>query len=373
MRQVLRLLGIGIVAGAGPAMAQTIDVPLAAAQWQASDSIRFEQWQGRPALWINKGFAWATGVSAANGSFEADIWTGASAQNIGITFHTRDRNASEVIFVRPGLSGTPESVQYGPALNGTGVAWQIYHGDGANAVANIARETWVHLEVRVAGDTARFYLEHAAEPILTVPHLVLGPDAGGSIGVWTGAFGRGAWFSNVRYTADNGSHPVPSPPLPIGTITDWEISQAFEAATQTPGSLPAPASLKWERVRAEAPGLVLLNRYRVAPARGAPGAFPDSILGGQVNGSRVVYARTVITAAKAGIRRIHVGFSDAAVLYSNGVPLFAGFRPAYLNDLGYMNLLGDAVYLPLKAGRNEIVLAVTEYFGGWAFSARLDP
>ncbi len=87
----------------------------------------------------------------------------------------------------------------------------------------------------------------------------------------------------------------------------------------------------------------------------------------------MVYARTVITAAKAGIRRIHVGFSDAAVLYSNGVPLFAGFRPAYLNDLGYMNLLGDAVYLPLKAGRNEIVLAVTEYFGGWAFSARLDP
>jgi hypothetical protein len=373
MRQLLRVLGIGILAGTSPAMAQTVTVPLTPVQWQATDSIRFDQWQGRPALWINKGLAFARDVQAANGSFEVDVWTGASAQNIGITFHTRDRNASEVVFVRPGLSGTPESVQYGPALNGTGVAWQIYHGDGANAVANIPREAWVHLEVRVTGDTARFYLEHASDPVLTVPHLVLGKDAGGTFGVWTGAFGRGAWFSNVRYTVDTTRHAIPQPGLPAGTITDWEISQAFEAATQTPGSLPTPASVTWERVHAEAPGLVLLNRYRVAPARSAPASFPDSILAGRVAGSRVVYARAVITAAKAGLRRIHLGFSDAVVLYHNGVPLFAGFRPAFLNDLGYMNLLGDAVYLPLKAGRNEIVLAITEYFGGWAFSARLDP
>ncbi|MEO7354557.1 MAG: hypothetical protein ABIZ70_09450 [Gemmatimonadales bacterium] len=373
MRLLLRLLGIGILAATGSLRAQVVNIPLAPAQWQATDSIRFDQWQGRPALWINKGLAFARDVHATNGTFEVDIWTGASAQNIGITFHSRDRNASEVIFVRPGLSGTPESIQYGPALNGTGVAWQIYHGDGANAATNISHDAWVHLEVRVAGDTARLYLDHATEPTLVVPHLVLGPDAGGSIGVWTGAFGRGAWFSNVRYTPDPTPHAIAQLELPTGTIADWEISQAFEAATQVPGKLPAATSLKWEKVRAEFPGLVLLNRYRVASARGAPGAFPDSILAGRVAGSRVVYARTVITAAKAGLRRIHIGFSDAAILYGNGVPLFAGFRPAYLNDLGYMNLLGDAVYLPLKAGRNEIVLAVTEYFGGWAFSARLDP
>jgi tRNA threonylcarbamoyladenosine modification (KEOPS) complex Cgi121 subunit len=32
----------------------------------------------------------------------------------------------------------------------------------------------------------------------------------------------------------------------------------------------------------------------------------------------------------------------------------------------------DAVDLPLKKGGNEIVFAVTEYSGGWAFWARLD-
>ena len=34
---------------------------------------------------------------------------------------------------------------------------------------------------------------------------------------------------------------------------------------------------------------------------------------------------------------------------------------------------GDAVYLPLERGRNEIVFAVIECTGGWAFGARLDP
>jgi hypothetical protein len=47
----------------------------------------------------------------------------------------------------------------------------------------------------------------------------------------------------------------------------------------------------------------------------------------------------------------------------------AGLR----DDLGIMARTGDAVYLPLQRGRNEIVFAVIEYTGGWAFGARLDP
>ena len=37
-----------------------------------------------------------------------------------------------------------------------------------------------------------------------------------------------------------------------------------------------------------------------------------------------------------------------------------------------MSPVGDAVYLPLERGRNQLVVAVTEYSGGWAFWARLD-
>jgi hypothetical protein len=33
----------------------------------------------------------------------------------------------------------------------------------------------------------------------------------------------------------------------------------------------------------------------------------------------------------------------------------------------------DAVYLPLRAGDNELLLAVAEVFGGWGLTARLEP
>jgi hypothetical protein len=33
----------------------------------------------------------------------------------------------------------------------------------------------------------------------------------------------------------------------------------------------------------------------------------------------------------------------------------------------------DAVFLPLRSGRNELILAVTEFGGGWGFIARLEP
>jgi hypothetical protein len=48
-------------------------------------------------------------------------------------------------------------------------------------------------------------------------------------------------------------------------------------------------------------------------------------------------------------------------------------NPGRLRGLGVMARVGDAVYLPLRKGRNELVFAVIECTGGWAFSARLDP
>jgi hypothetical protein len=37
-----------------------------------------------------------------------------------------------------------------------------------------------------------------------------------------------------------------------------------------------------------------------------------------------------------------------------------------------MDVENDAVYLDLKKGRNEIVLGVADYFGGWGFICRID-
>jgi hypothetical protein len=197
--------------------------------------------------------------------------------------------------------------------------------------------------------------------------------------VWAGAFGRGAYFSNIRYTAEparRAASPDPTPPL--GTIRDWEISGPMEADQFTPERLPDLGRLTWERVKVEPEGFVLLNRYREAPVGNVPrdgsgAVMVDSVMTGRIAGSRIVYARTTIGAARDELRRLEYAYSNGAVLYLNGRPVALGMNPGGLRGLGVMARGGDAVYLPLRQGRNELVFAVIQVTGGWAFSARLSP
>jgi hypothetical protein len=68
-------------------------------------------------------------------------------------------------------------------------------------------------------------------------------------------------------------------------------------------------------------------------------------------------------------------YSDEFTVFLNGQPLFTG-RGAYRyrapGFLGVMDVEDGSVYLNLKKGRNEIVLVVAEYFGGWGFICRID-
>jgi hypothetical protein len=69
-----------------------------------------------------------------------------------------------------------------------------------------------------------------------------------------------------------------------------------------------------------------------------------------------------------------LGYSDEVSVFLNGRILFEGKSAYRFRDpgfLGIMDVENDAVYLPLRKGANELVLAVSEYFGGWGFICRL--
>jgi hypothetical protein len=51
--------------------------------------------------------------------------------------------------------------------------------------------------------------------------------------------------------------------------------------------------------------------------------------------------------------------------------LFWGIDPPRLDSFGIVNPENDTVYLPLKKGSNELMLAVSELGGGWGFICRL--
>jgi hypothetical protein len=312
-----------------------------------------------------------------NGTLDLDVAASDTTNFLGVAFRAAAPRFSNVLFLRPGLSGTEEAVQYGPAFNSLGVAWQVYHGDGANAVVDVPRNRWVHVRVELEGAVARLFVDTATAPTLVVPRVVASGGAG--LGVWTGAFGRGAYFSNIHYAAapkSSASSPAPRPPA--GTVLGWEISSAIEAADFTPAALPDLGQLTWQSVEAEPEGFVLINRYREAPVGGVPrdstgAVLIDSVMTGKMAGSRIVYARTTVTAAHDETRRMQYAYSNGVVIYLNGRPLAFAMNPGGLrNNLGVMARTGDAVYLPLRRGPNQVVFAVIQSTGGWAFSARLE-
>lgn len=142
--------------------------------------------------------------------------------------------------------------------------------------------------------------------------------------------------------------------------------------------LPDLDRLTWQPVEVEPQGFFLLNRYREAPGRDVPtdstgAVLIDSVMTGKVAGSRIVYARATIRAAHDEIRRMQYTYNNGAVICLNGRPLVLAMNPSGVRGpLGVMAHAGDAVYLPLKQGENQLVFAVIALTGGWAFSARLE-
>ena len=213
-----------------------------------------------------------------------------------------------------------------------------------------------------------------------MPHLA--GVAGRRFGVWTGNFGRGAYFSNVRYT--RAPTPVAEAPVELRTGDDSRLAdlrRSRRGGVDARDTSEPVADQMGERPRRDAwdcadqpvpPRADREHSNRQGDRPAAERQYHDR------EGRRVESgpARTVLESDRDQFARLHFGYSDGVVIYCNGTPLFFGMRAQSFRqpsrDLGVMDLEGDAVYLPLKKGGNEIVFAVTEYSGGWAFWARLD-
>jgi hypothetical protein len=89
---------------------------------------------------------------------------------------------------------------------------------------------------------------------------------------------------------------------------------------------------------------------------------------------KVVYARTNIPSDRDQVKKLAIGYSDDVSVFLNGQILFRGRSAQNFRDpafLGIVNPENDALYLPLKRGNNELLLAVSELGGGWGFICRL--
>ena len=88
----------------------------------------------------------------------------------------------------------------------------------------------------------------------------------------------------------------------------------------------------------------------------------------------VVYAATTIETDRDQVKKLLLGYSDEVSVFLNGRILYRGRSAQNFRDpafLGIVSVENDAVYLPLRKGKNELVLAVSELGGGWGFVCRM--
>jgi hypothetical protein len=355
----------------------TMAVPPDPARWELEGEAKVVDHQGRSSILLDGGAATLKGFEMRDAIIDVDVSTPASRGFFGIQFRIAgDGRSAEWVYLRQHKSGLPDAMQYTPVL-GTGLNWQLYNGRGFTGAIDIPKDAWFHLRLEVTGAQAKLFVKDMEKPALVMDDLKSGLQKGQiALAVLIGE----TYFSNFQI------RPTPDavwerhlPPMPPTALTRWSISPAFDALArdlERPLTASEVASISWQDVEAEPPGLVALYRYRDAP-------HPRVTFQGDFSkrldpqpGMKVVYARTTIASDRAQVKRLAIGYSDDVSVFLNGKILYRGRSAQAFRDPGFLGIVStenDAVYLPLKKGRNELVLALSELGGGWGFVCRLDP
>ena len=347
-------------------------------RWELEGRAQVTEFLGRTCIMLDGGAAGVKDFEMRDGVIDVDVATTAPRGFFGIQFRiAADGRNAEWVYLRQHKSGQPDAMQYTPVLN-TGLNWQLYSGPGFIGPVDIPQGKWFHLRLELTGAQGKLFVGDMERPALVIDDLKSGIERGQiALASLTGATCHANFEVRTTPPAKWERH---WPPMPAGTLTSWQISPALDAIARNleqPLSAAEARVLQWQRVEAEPPGVVVLYRYVDAPHPRVTFANDWSKRLDPQKGMKVIYARTHIDAARDEVKKLALGYSDDVSVFLNGRILFRGRSAQNFRDPGFLGIVdaeNDAVYLPLKKGRNELVLAVSELGGGWGFIARIaDP
>ncbi len=378
MNRRLALIALTLLCAvaARPQAGQSLSVPPESPRWDLEGNAKPAEHQGRKCLLIDGGAAVLKDFVMRDGVIDVDVATPAARGFFGFDVRlSADGSNYEEVYLRQHKSGQPDAMQYTPVLE-TGRNWQLFNGPGFTGAVDIPKDEWFHLRLEVAGAQAKLYVKDMEKPALVMDDLKSGVQKG-QVALYT--LTGETYFSNfsVRSTPD-APWERHLPPMPPNTITKWRISPAYDGLArnpETPLSSAESNSIQWQDVEAEPPGFVVLYRYRDAP-------HPRVTFQGDFSrrlepqpGMKVLYARTNIDSDRDQVKKLSIGYSDDVSVFLNGKILYRGRSAQGFRDPGFLGIVNpenDAVYLPLKKGSNELLLAVSELGGGWGFVCRLE-
>ncbi len=314
----------------------------------------------RKAVKVNRGTLTLKDMSFHNGIIEFDIAMPGKRGFAGVTFRTRDGGMGENFYLRGHLSGMPDANQYQPVFNGNS-AWQIFHGPRYSAPTPYAADRWTKVKLVVKGTKMDVYID-SDKPVLHVDKLMLGDKSGG---IYFNGSVADFYYSNMRVTKDDSVQltgtPAPLPELPAGLIKSFRVGTTAVAADKVEAKAWLDKSLMegqtWQALEVGETGALNLGRVSA-----------------RTRDANTLLVKLSLTAEDAKSIQLKYGFSDRVTVFLNGHALAHGNDTYQTRDYRYLGTIGlfDSVFLPLEAGDNEVVFAVTEAFGGWALMAAID-
>ena len=296
-----------------------------------------------------------------NGVVEYDVLFDATRTFAGLQFRAQSQGDFENFYMRAHQSGNPDANQYMPEYNGV-ASWELHYGPQYSSPTVYTHGEWMHIKLVISGQLADIYINQSDEPTYTV-NLLRDAEAGG-LNLWGLNLSGPAWFANFDVTPMDSVEilgtPVPDTVGEAGTVSSWEISDAFDGAMlvgKTELSM-ADTDMTYHTMEAKASGQVNL-----------------SLLQGIAEGADTIFAKLNIHSDSDQIKALEFGFSDFGTVFLNGDILFHGMDAPYTRDYRFLGTVGlfDTVFLNLKEGDNELIIAVREDTfdtTGWAVQGR---
>jgi len=336
----------------GSLSAQTRTCPFDSVHWDLTGA-RLTQVDQRTCM---MGTAVLKSPLPADFSIAFDIFITGARSYPGVVFRKTVPGNFERIYFRPHLPPVFQNViQYVSIFNNID-SWQLYTGPGNTASADLPKKRWFRVRLDVVGFQASLFIDTLPDPVLVVSNLRHGIRPGTlELG---GPVDGSVLFANVLVTG-HGAETVDTPrrkELLPGILSRWELSPVMKMADVDIEQHPAAQGIgvdRWLPVACRDDGIVDISQHYALE-----GATPN-----------VVFAKTTITSGEATGKLFSFGYSDIISVFLNGDLLFMGNSAYTSRDPSFQGIVGlnDYINLPLKKGDNELMIALTESFGGWGF------
>lgn len=337
-------------------------IPIDTAHWDVNaQGYVIEPHLGQSSIYLQGGTITLKNREFLNGTIEYDIHLNPERAYPGVYFRIQDNLDAEEFYVRTHLSGKEDATQAIPMVQGVS-PWQLYFGPRYSFPYDFQYDDWTHIKIVVREDKAQVFMDYSATPNLSWE--LTNPIQPGAIAFNGGNF-QGVHYANIQIK-DETPELIDFKPIERqrekGLVTAWEISEKFEEdRLNDPKSLTRLLnSVKWQGTLGVEEGTAA-NISRIQKLNdGTPG--------------NTVFARLIIQSDKDQIKKLDFGYSDRVLAILNGAPIYSGSNNWRSRDYRYLGTIGlfDSIYLHLKKGRNELVMAVSEDFGGWLITGKFD-